>query len=136
MKFRRETYMHGPSPKKNKPNRTGAWTADDDDIHPWIQANFDGEKRVTSITTQGRPDASEWVTSYQVAYRDASGTWQSVKHTNNRRISFRANTDRNTRVTNSMPDGVVATKVRLWPVSWNRRVSMRFLVQGCDFVAK
>ena len=75
--------------KNNKPNRTGAWTADGGDIHPWIQANFDGEKRVTSTTTQGRSDASEWVMSYQVAYRDASGTWQSVRHTNNRRISFR-----------------------------------------------
>ena len=118
-------------------NRTGAWSADEsDDARPWIRANFDGAKRVSSITTQGHPDADEWVTSYIVVYRHPSGTVHSVKGSNGRAFQFKANTDRNTAVTNSMPDGVVATNVRLWPVTWNGHVSMCFMVQGCDYVGK
>ena len=116
--------------------RTGAWSAYVSNTAQWITANFNGVKTVSSITTQGRSDANEWVTSYRVTYRDSSGAWRAVTDSTGRSVMFTANTDRNTRVTNSMPDGVVATNVRLWPVTWNGRISMRFLVQGCDYVGK
>ena len=97
---------------------------------------MDVVKTVSSVTTQGRHDADEWVTSYRMTYADASGTWHDVtESTGNTRV-FTANTDRNTAVTNSMPDGLVSTNVRLWPVTWNGRVAMRFLVQGCDYVGE
>ena len=115
---------------------TGAWSPASSDLAPWIQANFDGEKRIRYITTQGRSDADEWVTSYLVMYDHDPSNWYFVTDSTGRTKEFTANTDRNTAVSNSMPDGIVATKVRLRPVSWNRRVSMRFMVQGCDFVGK
>ena len=97
---------------------------------PWIQANCNGLKIVSSITTQGRHDADEWVTSYRVTYRDASGAWLAVIDSIGS-VTFTANTDRSTAVTNSMPDGVVAANVRLWPMTWNGHVSMRIMVKGC-----
>ena len=120
----------------NQHSHTGAWSADSSDANPWIQANFNGEKTVSSITTQGRHDDDHWVTSYTVTYADSSGNWHSVTDSSGNTLPFTANTDRNTAVTNSMPDGVVASNVRLWPVTWNGRVSMRFMVQGCDYVGK
>ena len=92
---------------------------------------------MSSITTQGRHDVSEWVTSYRVTYADSSGAnWRDVTDSTGNIVTFTANIDRRIQVTNSMPDGVVATNVRLWPVTWNGRISMRFLVQGCDYVGK
>ena len=116
----------------------GGWTANNDDTNPWIQANFDGLKTVSSITTQGRDDAPLWVTSYTVAYTDDSGaSWHNVTDSSgSNTMTFTANTDKSTAVTNSMPDGVVATSVRLWPVTWNRRIAMRLMVQGCDYVGE
>ena len=92
---------------------------------------------MSSITTQGRHDADEWVTSYKVTYRDASDVWNAVTDSTGRNTRvFTANTDRNTHVTNDMPDGVVAVRVRLKPVTWSGHLSMRFMVQGCDYVGK
>ena len=115
----------------------GGWTANNDDTNPWIQTNFDGLKTVSSITTQGRNDSNLWVTSYTVAYSDDAGaTWYDVTDSSGNTLKFTANSDRSTHVTNSMPDGVVATNVRLWPVTWNRRIAMRLMVQGCDYVGE
>ena len=77
------------------------------------------------------------MTSYRVTYLDTSLPWRTVSDSRGKTLTFTANTDRNTAVTNSMPDGVVATSVRLYPYWWKgRHVSMRFMVQGCDFVGK
>ena len=103
-------------------------------MKPWIQANFDGVKTVSSITTQGRHDADEWVTSYYVSYADSSG-WRDITHPTGSTLTFTANTDSNTAVTNSIPGEIVATSVVLWPITWNAHVSLRFLVQGCDYAS-
>ena len=133
--FRRRLYTcisSNLSENISKPEMcTGAWSADGSDTMPWIEANFNGLKTVSAITTQGRHDADEWVTSYTVTYAHSSGNWGDVTDTTGNTLTFTANTDRSTAVTNSMPDGVVATNVRLWPVTWKGHVSMRIMVQGC-----
>ncbi|XP_033113001.1 lactadherin-like [Anneissia japonica] len=49
-------------------NLKGAWSAKSNDSDPWIQAELGSLSKVTEVMTQGREDASEWVTSYEVLY--------------------------------------------------------------------
>ena len=44
---------------------------------------------------------------------------------------FPGNTDRNTRVENFVPPGIVAKSVKLTVMSWREHISMRFDVTGC-----
>jgi hypothetical protein len=48
--------------------RVGAWIAATDDTNPWLQVNFKSNVTVRGITTQGRSDKGEWVTTYEVSY--------------------------------------------------------------------
>ena len=48
--------------------KSGAWVASDNDTQPWIQVDFIVNLTLKAISTQGREDAAEWVTSYEVSY--------------------------------------------------------------------
>ena len=48
--------------------RVGAWIASADDGNPWFKVDFKSNATVRGITTQGRYDEAEWVTSYEVSY--------------------------------------------------------------------
>ena len=48
--------------------RSGGWVASHDDALPWIRIDFRANVTVRAIQTQGREDADEWVTSYEVSY--------------------------------------------------------------------
>ena len=48
--------------------RVGAWMASADDGNPWLKVDFKSNATVRGITTQGRYDVAEWVTSYEVSY--------------------------------------------------------------------
>ena len=117
---------------------TGAWSPASSDLAPWIQANFDDEKRIRYITTQGRSDADEWVSTYLVMYDHDPNNWYFVTDSTGRTKVFTANTDRNTVVTYDMlPYGLTANIIRLWPLaSFNGARSMRFMVQACDYLGK
>ena len=49
-------------------HRMGAWSARRNDRNQWLQVNFGRLMRITKIATQGRQDASQWVTQYYVSY--------------------------------------------------------------------
>ena len=89
---------------------------------------------MSAITTQGRSDADEWVTSYLVMYDHDPSNWYFVTDSTGRTMMFTANTDRSTRVTNSMPHRIDATLIRLYPLTYHGHRSMRFMVRGCDYV--
>jgi len=48
--------------------KTGAWSSRTNDKSQWIQVDFGEVKRVTQVASQGRPDASQWVTRYKVSF--------------------------------------------------------------------
>jgi hypothetical protein len=49
-------------------NRTGAWIALDTDLQPWLRIDFVANITLAVISTQGREDADEWVTSYEISF--------------------------------------------------------------------
>lgn len=79
-----------------------------DSTRGWVSANgtdpnqfvgmlFDGEYGISSVTTKGRGDFNQWVTSYQLEATKNGTDWVSLG-------VFSGNTDRNTPVINLVPN--------------------------------
>ena len=83
---------------------------------------------IVSVTTQGRADSDQWVEAYKVKTKFALETdvWEYV----NDYEEFRANKDRNTKVTNEMPRLLIASWVALEPTRWHDHISLRWGVSG------
>ena len=86
-------------------------------------------KEIESVTTQGRQDLDQWVTSYTLE----TSLTGSVRTPVNFGQVFTANSDRDTKVVNTMSPNLIAISIRLRPVTWNNRISMRWAVDGCDY---
>ena len=56
-------------------NHERAWVPNSDDQYPWMQVQFESSYIVTAITTQGRDDYDEWVTSYTFSSSFDNTTW-------------------------------------------------------------
>lgn len=54
----------------------GAWCAKKNDYNQWIKFDFIRPMRITKIDTQGRQDADQWVTRYQLSSSLDGIQWQ------------------------------------------------------------
>lgn len=113
---------------------TGSWSAQNNDIHQWIQAALGRLTWVSGVEMQGRPDCcQQWVTKYKVQYSNDGIYWKFVQQTNNQGEKvFDGNTDENTVVTGLFPTPVTASYIRIVPIAWSGHISMRFEVIGCQ----
>ena len=55
--------------------KAGAWCAKKNDVNQWLQIDVGTSTTVTKVATQGRQDASQWVTSYTLSYSLAGSFW-------------------------------------------------------------
>ena len=92
---------------------------------------FSASVMLRSVITQGRQDADQWVTSYQLQYSPDRKNYFYIRDANSAVCLFPVNTDRNTRVENFVPPGIVAKSVTLIVKSWHQHICMRFDVTGC-----
>ena len=83
----------------------------------YLVADAGAARLIDSVTTQGRSDYAQWVTSYDLSYSLDSATW-TVFATN-----LAGNTDQNTKITYSM--NVVARYLKFLPQGYNSHPSMR-----------
>ena len=97
----------------------------------WLHVTFSASVMLRSVITQGRQDADQWVTSYTLQYSPDNVNDFYVRDVHNAIGLFPGNTDRNTRVENFVPPGIVAKSVKLTVMSWREHISMRFDVTGC-----
>ena len=100
-------------------NTNKAWCASDNDnigMH-YLMLSTPTVGYITGITTQGRYDWPQWVTSYNVSYSTDNITWTFFNTT------FRGNTDQNTGVTNAL--NVWARHIKITPIAFNGWISMR-----------
>ena len=59
--------------------KAGAWCAASGDRQaPWFQVDLGEQTQVEGVITQGRSDANQHVTAYQVQYSDDETDWQYV----------------------------------------------------------
>jgi len=91
------------------------WTADVEDKSPWIQWTLPGLRKITAVLTRGNPVKHSrcWVTSFRVEYAEEEpGRWIKVPG------NFTANTDGAHAAWVVMPEPLLASRVRLYPISW------------------
>lgn len=62
----------------------GAWSAATNDPNQWLQVYLGNEAIViTRLATQGRNDASQWVTKYNLQYSDDKVNFRYYRETGN-----------------------------------------------------
>ena len=54
----------------------GAWCAEKNDAHQWIQVDLGSYTTITRVATQGRNGYREWVTKYKLQYGDDGAAFQ------------------------------------------------------------
>ena len=59
--------------------KRGGWTTDVHNANQWIQVALQRYTKITGIATQGRSDASQWVTKYKLLYSNDGVTFQYYK---------------------------------------------------------
>jgi len=55
--------------------RTGSWCAGANNVNQWLQIDLGTPTTVTKVATQGRHDASQWITSYSLSHSLAGSFW-------------------------------------------------------------
>ncbi|XP_071503480.1 lactadherin-like [Diadema antillarum] len=109
----------------------GAWIAKRNDHSQWIQVDLKTDYLIQGVLTQGRSTADQWVLTYKVMFKaNSDSEWQNVVSQTGQTKIFTGNTDRNGVVRNLLPSPVRARFVRIVPVTWKSRISMRFELLG------
>ncbi|XP_072017521.1 uncharacterized protein [Amphiura filiformis] len=111
----------------------GAWIAAIDNVNQWIQVNLRAVMWVSGVMIQGRNGYDRWVTKFKVQYKTYGVDWIYVQTLNKQDdMVFAGNTDQDTVVTRPFPSPVRATVIRIQPMQWHGRISMRFDLIGCE----
>ena len=99
---------------------SGGWCSKENNVGQWIQLDNGKFGSISGVITQGRKDASQWVSSYKVKYKDESGSWWDIDGK-----TFPGNVDRNSKVTTTFSKPVRARYIRIYPQEWHDHMSMR-----------
>ena len=110
---------------------SGSWAARENTAGQYLSVTFTASVMLRSVITQGRQDADQWVTSYTLQYSPDQVNNFYVRDVRGAIGLFPGNTDRNTKVENFVPPGIVAKSVKLTVMTWREHISMRFDVTGC-----
>ena len=60
-----------------KDGHIGGWSAKRSDKDQWLQIDIGSTTEVTQVKTQGRQDASQWVTSFELSYSSDGAAFHS-----------------------------------------------------------
>ena len=61
-------------------DKMGAWASGSNDVNQWLQIDLGNQSTtVTRVATQGRYDANQWVTKYNLQYGDDGVNFQYYK---------------------------------------------------------
>ncbi|XP_021363194.1 uncharacterized protein LOC110456661, partial [Mizuhopecten yessoensis] len=109
----------------------GAWTAKFNDASQYIQADFGNLIQVVSLATQGRQDQAEFVTSYNISYSQDGKIWYAYDAFTGHAVTFVGNWDHTSVRKYDFTYPIMARLIRLWPVSYHGRISVRWEIYGC-----
>jgi hypothetical protein len=93
-----------------------------------MQLDVGSVKSIAGVVTQGRANAHQWVTSYQVEASDDEKAWTKVDCGR----TFAGNVDQNTVVNGRFNKPITARYIRVLVRSWYGWASMRAGVLLCD----
>ncbi|CAB4029167.1 sushi, von Willebrand factor type A, EGF and pentraxin domain-containing 1-like [Paramuricea clavata] len=118
-----------------KYGRYGCWCPSWEDEQPWLQVNFSRMVTISKIKTQGRPDADEWVKSYELHYSsDNAATFEAHKDVLGDVQTYIGNKNRDTHATNGVTPVIYTQFIRIRPKTWNDHVGLRVEFRGCNGV--
>ncbi|XP_051484251.1 lactadherin isoform X2 [Apus apus] len=119
----------------DKTGKTNAWTALNNGQSEWLQIDLRDQKKVTGVVTQGARDFGhiQYVAAYKVAYSDNGTSWTLYRdgQTNSTKI-FHGNSDNYSHKKNVFDVPFYARFVRILPVAWHNRITLRVELLGCD----
>ncbi|XP_028411604.1 EGF-like repeat and discoidin I-like domain-containing protein 3 [Dendronephthya gigantea] len=110
--------------------RTGSWSSLYNDLHQWLQVDFQRSTMVTEISTQGRSEHDQFVKSYTVSSSQDGKIFQ-VYTTGEAVKEFKANSDKNTIVHHKIVPYISTRFIRVHPTDWGDHISMRVEFYGC-----
>ncbi|EDO27283.1 predicted protein, partial [Nematostella vectensis] len=114
----------------------GAWCAASNSDQQYLQIDLGGMRKVTRVTTQGRPGSSDYVSSYSLSFsQDGSSytqhrTLYSLEQPFPSLQMLTGNSDGDTLRENRILPASHARYVRIQPTSWNGRICLRAELYG------
>ncbi|XP_049639220.1 lactadherin [Suncus etruscus] len=118
----------------DRQGKFNAWTAQSNSASEWLQIDLGAQKRVTGIITQGARDFGhvQYVAAYKVAYSDNGMNWTEYHDTGTSESKiFPGNLDNDSHKKNMFEDPFQARFVRILPVAWHNRITLRVELLGC-----
>ncbi|XP_058150648.1 lactadherin isoform X2 [Dasypus novemcinctus] len=118
----------------DKQGKFNAWTAQRSDTQEWLQIFLGSPMRLTGIITQGARDFghNQFVAAYKVAYSDDGKNWTEYKESGATESKiFPGNFDNNSHKKNVFEMPFEARYVRILPVAWHNRITLRVELLGC-----
>ncbi|CAF4816376.1 unnamed protein product [Pieris macdunnoughi] len=112
-----------------------AWTASENDFDQQLIIDLGSVKNVTRVATQGRAHSQEFVQEYHISYGSNGLDYARYKAAGGEVKMFGGNHDGNTIVKNEFEVPIIAQYIRINPMRWRDKISMRVELYGCDYVA-
>ena len=97
------------------------WSAQNNTVGEWYQLDNSVVGKIAGVAIKGRKDYDQWVTTFKVKSKGATGTWIDVEAGK----VYTGNTDRDTQVDVSFAAPVDARYIRIYPQTWNGHMSLR-----------
>ncbi|CAH7339000.1 lactadherin isoform X1 [Phodopus roborovskii] len=112
--------------------KINAWTAQTNSNKEWLQVDLGTPRQVTGIITQGARDFGQvqYVASYKVSHSNDGVQWTIYKEQGTDKV-FQGNSDNNSHKKNIFETPFMARYVRVLPVSWHKRITLRLELLGC-----
>ncbi|XP_063070058.1 coagulation factor V [Engraulis encrasicolus] len=120
----------------DKQGTVNAWQAKNNDLNQWLQVELRTVKKITGIFTQGAKSLGTrmYVTAYTLQYSKDGLRW--TKYTDDpdyEMKEFEGNTDNNEHKRNYIYPPIFAKFIRIVPKRWEKAITMRLELLGCDF---
>uniref|UniRef100_A0A9J8BSU7 Coagulation factor V n=1 Tax=Cyprinus carpio carpio TaxID=630221 RepID=A0A9J8BSU7_CYPCA len=112
----------------NKNGTVNAW-------QPWIQVDLKDKKKITGIITQGGKSLGNemFVSAYTLEYSEDGKRWTNYTNDDDYdQKTFQGNTDSNGQVKNYIYQPIFSRFIRIIPKQWQKSITMRIELLGCD----
>ena len=97
------------------------WSAQNNTVGEWYQLDNGVVGKITGVAVKGRTCCGQWVKTFKVKSKGATGTWTDV---DSGKI-YTGNTDMTTQVDVTFDAPVDARYIRIYPQTWNNHMSLR-----------